>query len=280
MTKELKLNDSMRPRDVILNMDTTQHKGFRTEVLVQNELGETIFENSLMLGGGIYVLEKLFGVTSSLEIADLNDIMNIATTGTPITEKHPKDHVVCLFGVGIGGAGDSITSVKDLNVKDREITGMVPFRVTAEELNPSEKEKYWFRKKLESGETAYYLKSFESTPQIKPLWKDGEGDEDGSYIQEGVHTSQRPEDVEVFVEMILKIDKTDIREWFELNGEIEKTRINTIGLFAGIKSDISALGDGSELDYKNVKLFSKLNIHNEMLVGSKELTIRYRIFSI
>lgn len=280
MTKELKLNDSMRPRDVILNMDTTQHKGFRTEVLVQNELGETIFENSLMLGGGIYVLEKLFGVTSSLQIADLNDIMNIATTGTPITEKHPKDHVVCLFGVGIGGAGDSITSVKDLNVKDREITGMVPFRVTAEELSPSEKEKYWFRKKLDSGETAYYLKSFESTPQIKPLWKDGEGDEDGSYIQEGVHTSQRPEDVEVFVEMILKIDKSDIREWFELNGEIEKTRINTIGLFAGIKSDISVLGDGSEMDYKNVKLFSKLNIHNEMLVGSKELTIRYRIFSI
>lgn len=280
MTKELKLNDSMRPRDVILNMDTTQHKGFRTEVLVQNELGETLFENSLMLGGGIYVLEKLFGVTSSLQIADLNDIMTVATTGTPITEKHPKDHVVCLFGVGIGGAGDSITSVKELNVKDRDITGMVPFRVTAEELSPSEKEKYWFRKKLESGQTAYYLKSFESIPQIKPLWKDGEGDEDGSYIQEGVHTSQRPEDVEVFVEMILKIDKSDIREWFEMNGEIEKTRINTIGLFAGIKADISSAGDGSEMDYKNVKLFSKLNIHNEMLVGSKELTIRYRIFSI
>lgn len=280
MSKEIILKDSIKARDLIHNIDGSTHKGFRTEIKITNELGETLFtENSLMLGGGIYVLEKLFGVESPLKVESLNNIMNIATTGPEITERHPKEHVVCLFGVGIGGAGDSITSVKDLNVKDREILGMVPFRVTADGLTASEQEKYWFRKQLDSGETAYYLKRFETDPQIKPLWKDGEGDEDGSMIQEGVHNSTRTDDIEVFVEMVMRIDKTDIREWFELNGDIEQTRINTVGLFAGIKADISEDGSGI-MDYKNVHLFAKLNIHNEMLTSAKELTFRYRVYSI
>ena len=75
--------------------------------------------------------------------------------------------------------------------------------------------------------------------------------------------------------MTLKINKNDIKEWFELNGNIEQTRINTLGLFTGVKSP---LGDGTE-DYKQVMLFSKLNFHNEMLVSSKELTIIYRIYT-
>lgn len=38
------------------------------------------------------------------------------------------------------------------------------------------------------------------------------------------------------------------------------------------------MSDGSE-DYKQVKLFSKLNIPNEMLVMNKDMTIIYRIYT-
>lgn len=280
MTNELLLKENIRPRDVLMPMDLTPHKGFRTQITYQNDLGETVFtENSMMVGGGIWVLEKLFGVESDLKVQTLNEIMGIANGGVPVTERHPKDHVVCLFGVGTGGAGDSVTSVYDLNIRDREIVDMVPFRVTQDALSTSDNEKYWFRKHLPTGETAYYLKSPEALPEIKTLWKNGEGDEDGSQVVDGFHNSNRTDDIETFVEMTLKISKSDIREWFELNGVIEETRINTIGIFAAVKGDVSDDQSGV-IDYKNVTLVSKLNIPNEILTTVKELIIRYRIYSI
>ena len=75
--------------------------------------------------------------------------------------------------------------------------------------------------------------------------------------------------------MILKISKKDVRDYFELYGDIEQCRINSIGLFTGAKR---TLPDGTE-DYQQVKLFSKLNIPNEMLTLKKDLTIVYRIYT-
>ena len=75
--------------------------------------------------------------------------------------------------------------------------------------------------------------------------------------------------------MILKINKKDCREFFEINGEIEAARVNSIGLFTGVKST----NEYGEPEYKQVKLFSKLNIPNEMLVLSKDITIVYRIYT-
>ena len=53
------------------------------------------------------------------------------------------------------------------------------------------------------------------------------------------------------------------------------SRTYSIGLFTGHLST----NEYGELDYKQVKLFSKLNIPNEMLVLSKDITIVYRIFT-
>jgi hypothetical protein len=205
----------------------------------------------------------------------LNNIMGIATTGTPITDIYPKENTICLFGVGTGGCGDTVASVKDVKFYEREIFQMVPFRVTDVALSTLEADQYWFKKTQADGKVAYYLKKFEATPQIKVLWKDTEGDEDGTEVEPGVHNTERTEPIESFVEIILKINKKDIREYFELNGNIEQTRINSIGLFTGILGD---LGNG-EKDFKQVKMFSKLNINNEMLNLAKDLTIIYRIYT-
>lgn len=242
-----------------------------------NELGEVLFEteNQTVLGGALFTLEKVFGVQSPLTVDYLNTIMNIANTGTPISEVYPKENVVCLFGVGTGGCGDSISSVLDVKFQEREIINMVPFRITDTPLLAEEQQQYWFKKLRSDGKTEYYLKKFETTPQIKVLWKDAEGDEDGTEVESGVHNTTRTEPIESFVELVLKVSKKDVREYFELNGNIEQTRINSIGLFTGI---LGTLGDGSQ-DYKQVKLFSKLNINNEMLTLAKDLTIIYRIYT-
>lgn len=284
---DMKLTDKINGHDELSHrvsykppvLTRTRIQGFWCDG--ENDLGEMCFEteNQIVLGGSLFILEKIFGVQSSLTVDYLNNFMGIANTGTAVTEIYPKDTVVCLFGVGTGGAGDSSTSVRDVKFQEREIFDMVPFRVVATSgaLTADERNQYWFKKTLPEygNKVAYYLKKFDSNPEIKVLWKDGEGGEDGTAVENGVHTSQRTEPIETFIEITLKITKKDVREWFELKGQVEQTRINSIGLFTGIKS---RLADGTD-DYKQVKMFSKLNINNEMLNIAKDLRIVYRIYT-
>lgn len=287
MNKTIRHSDSLQKKDELLQFEV-QKPGFRTEIIGGydpyvdrngvTQLGETLFEteNSIVLGGALFVLEKVFGIPSPLFVDYLNNIMNVATSGLPITDIYPKDNVVCLFGVGIGGSGDTITSVKDVKFYEREIMSMIPFRVTDQVLTSTDANKYWFKKKdSTTGKTSYYLKAFEGIPQIKVLWKDVSGDADGSPVESNVYNTTRTEPIETFIEINLKVGKNDCREWFELNGNIEQTRVNSIGLFTGIKAQL----DDGTYDYKQVKLFSKLNINNEMLTLSKDLTVIYRIYT-
>lgn len=275
--KTLVLKDKLNQNDDILTFGESGSMFRKTRIMGYNELGEKMFdaENQIVLGGALFTLEKLFGVQSPLLVDYLNNFLGVANSGITISEVYPKDTVVCLFGVGTGGCGDSMTSVQDVHFYEREIINMVPLRASLTPLSSTEQQKYWFRKTLSSGHLAYYLKNFELTPQIKVLWKDGVGDADGSEVQSGVHNTTRTDPIETFVELTLKITKDDVREWFQINGNTEQTRINSIGLFTGIKG---TLADGST-DYKQVKLFSKLNISNEMLTLAKDLTIVYRIYT-
>ncbi len=265
-------NDKIKPMRIESKQGNLKTKIIGLDSLTKEVLFET--ENQIVLGGALFILEKIFNVTSPITVDYLNNIMGIAAEN-PIEEKYPKNTAVCLFGVGIGGCGDSSLSVVDVNFYEREIFDMVPFRVTDDELNDEDKEKYWFKRKENDGRMSYFLKKFEQDPTIKVLWKDGDEDEDGSEVSSGVHDTARTEPIETFAEMILKITKRDVREYFEINGDIETARINSIGLFTGIKQTLS---DGTE-DYKQVKLFSKLNIPNEMLVNNKDMTIIYRIYT-
>lgn len=279
--KNIKINDHINQRhthaESALAPLLEDNRGFRTVISARDDFGQELFttENRLVLGGALFTLEKLFGVKSPVKVDYLNDIMGVATGGPEITEIYPKDTVVCLFGLGVGGAGDTITSVYDVTTKEREIVEPIPFRFT-DSLSVEEEQKYWFANEdAGTGKTAYYLKKFEVTPQIKVQWDDAVGDADGTTVENGVHASTRTDEIESFVELTLRIEKKDCREWFEANGEIEKARFNSIGLYTGILSDVG----GGKLDYKQVKLFSKFNINNEMLTLSKALTITYRIYT-
>ena len=283
----LNLNDRLNSEDKIANapakkieplrMETSQGKVLKTKIIGLDTItGDKLFEteNQIVLGGALFILEKCFNVEAPITVDYLNNIMGI-NTGEPIEEIYPKETGVCLFGVGVGGCGDASRSVVDVKYYEREIFDMIPFRITDEEFTGADVNKYWFKRYEENGNVSYFLKSFEAKPEIKVLWKDGEEGEDGSEVASGVHNTQRTEPIETFVEMILKINKKDCREYFEINGDIDAARVNSIGLFTGIMST----NEYGEPDYKQVKLFSKLNIPNEMLVLSKDITIVYRIYT-
>lgn len=262
-----------------------QGKTFRTSIDAIDQFGNVLFshlENNVVLGGSIYVLEKLLNVRSALQPASLNDIMTINNANpafTP-TDVIPKDHYICLWGAGIGGSGDSIGSTRAVNFYEREIgskgnsSEMVPFRVVNSKLTGVDADTYHFCKSLGNGNYGYYLKSFAAQPTIKCLWNDGVDGEDGTEVTADVYNTNRSEGIEVFAEILLQLNKKDIREYFTSINLIDQARINTIALCCGIKQD---LGDGT-YDYANVIMDTKLNFGNEML-ENKEITFRYRIFT-
>ena len=263
-----------------------QVKTFRTQIDAIDQFGDIIFskkQNNVVLGGSIYVLEKLFNTRAALQVDTLNNIMGINKENpafTP-TDVIPKDHFVCLWGIGIGGSGDNIGSVRDVKFFEREIGSngnsleMIPFRVVDSELSNADKEQYWFAKDLGDGLTGYYLKSFAAEPVIKALFDDAaDADEDGTEVTEDVYNTERTDPIEVFAEIMLFLSRKDGREYFKNLEEIEKARINTIALCAGIKVET----EPGKYDYKNVNMITKLNFGNEML-EQKEITFRYRIFT-
>lgn len=277
----LRLQDNMSQTDKIADSGMVQRikhpSGYcRTNIRAVDEFGQVLFENEenqVVLGGSLFTLEKVWGVDSPLQVDTLNNIMGIATEGEPVLSK--KETFVCLFGVGYGGCGDTVKSVKDVKYYEREIFDMVPLRVAAGKLTSQEEGQYFFKKKMQDSKTAYYLKKFEKTPTISVLWKDGQEGEDGTMVEEGVHATERQEPIETFVEMHLKITKKDVKEYFEMNGNIEEARINSIGLFTGVLVDLG----GGNFDFKQVKLFSKLNIPNEALTLRKDMDIYYRVYT-
>ncbi len=98
--------------------------------------------------------------------------------------------------------------------------------------------------------------------------------EDGSEVASDVYNTNRTEDIEVFIEVILKLNKKDAREYFQKTNQIENCHINSIALVSGIKKEIAA----GQFDYSDARMITKLNFGNEML-ENKEITFRYRIYT-
>lgn len=291
------INDKLSYNDsAILNLeDAGMHrKTFRTQVIcgtdpwVDSKTGITYLgevwdeeENETVIYGSIYTLMKLFNNTSPLSVSTINEILGVNVTGPTMdtTNGLPTLHAVNLFGVGIGGAGESSYDSYEVDFKARELNQMIPLRFTADELSELEKSQYYMKRTIPATDTeperkAYYLKEFDSK-EIKVLWRDAEEGEDGTEVEDGVHASSNTNPIDVFEQLILKISKKDIKEYFEYNGNLNLARINEIGLFTGIKQTLAT----GEIDYRYVNLFSAVHINNEMLKYSKDLTIIYRIYT-
>ena len=278
------------PKDYLAIKDLVANKlknksPFRTEISAYDEFGDVLFtleHNMVVIGGAITVLEKMWNIRSSLVIDTINNINQISPAVQSTTELLPQNDYVCMWGIGIGGSGDAFGSVRDVKYYEREIgqngqsDEFIPFRCVTTSLEGEDVQMYTLSKSVGTGFTAYYAKLFDSEPFIRSLWRDGQDGKDGTEVTDGVHNTQRSEEIETFVEMHMKINENDVREWFEMNGNIEQARVNTIGLFTGRLVDNGAGGYNAQ----NVKLFTKFNFDNEALnsVG-KTITFCYRVYA-
>lgn len=294
-------NDAIQISDIMGNHDDYElkenshkkHSGIRGQVLIGKDvqidpvtglsvLGETICRkdfkpNEILLNGSIFALEKLFNVESSINIEYLNNIMNIGTSGIPITEKYPRENGICLWTVGLGGCGDNRKDIKAVYQQQRQLNNIIPFRVVDEPFAEGTEEynKYYLMRQESDGRYAYYGKTFAKKPVVTALWKDASDDKDGSPVVESDYTSTRTTPIEVFAECLCIIEKDDFREYFELYDDIEDARFNEIGLASGI---LSTLEDGTP-EYKQVRQNSCCHFTNEPLHMEKDMSIIYRWYS-
>lgn len=272
--------------------------------------------NIVPIGGVSYVMQRLFEVPETQidiptlyqestlvgdgkTISGIGSQNSLSPTETYLTPDGNKNilyrygHFVQLFGVGVTGTGESdITiyhpdyrektiSLSKVNPDGLTVTGvMYPFRYTAETLDSIDRKKY-FGKRIDdsTGMTGYYLKRFETDAVIKHVWKTGEDVDDETLIDPNDvwNNTSGLNAVETFTEIILKINKKDVKEIFIQMEQPDRTRINTIALFTGryVKDESNPADYG---DYQDVRLFSKLCINPEYLNLNKDLNIIYRVY--
>jgi hypothetical protein len=231
----------------------------------------------------------------------LNDKFNINNT----IAYADTDSRVCLFGCGTGGASNEWGSVYDPDFKLWNLGEMaidntygvnlsntwIPFRVSPDDtISPDETgnvpSNYFFRTpvNLSAGSNtgyAWYLKEFTNNKQvpIKALWQDTlDPSDDGSEIRtESLSDEQmnRTDLIECFGECMLTITEDDLREFYIAAGNLAQAKFNQIGLFTGVKKEISA----NYYDYVGVRLFSVVNFNNVSLQEPSTNVYLYRIYS-
>lgn len=285
--------------------------GFGDFVRAQSPFGKTTLtdigwheENMVVIGGVQYTMENIFGEKcDQIEIPTLYSETGIGhpdslppsdTYDTPDGKKtilYRTGNKVWLFGVGITGTAENDITVHPTDYREKSIElakvssdgltirgNMVPFRYTAAQLTELERKRYFGKKTFDDGTIGYYLKKFEQPAQIKHIWKTGEEYEKETLVSSADvwENNTGINAVETFTEMLLRVNKKDVKEWFINLEQKDRTRINTLALYSGefYRTDESDI-DG---DYRDVRLFSKLNIPVEFLVLNKDLNIIYRVY--
>ena len=285
--------------------------GFGDFVKAQSPFGKTSLtdvswheENMVVIGGVQYTMEQIYGEKcTQIEIPTLYSETGIGhpdslpptdTYETPDGNKtilYRPGNKVWLFGVGITGTAENDITVHPTDYGEKSIEmakvstdgltirgNMVPFRYTAAQLTELERKRYFGKKTFTDGTIGYYLKKFEQPAQIKHIWKTGEEYEKETLVSSADvwENNTGINAVETFTEMLLRVSKKDVKEWFINLEQKDRTRINTLALYSGefYRKDASDI-DG---DYRDVRLFSKLNIPVEFLVLNKDLNIIYRVY--
>lgn len=248
---------------------------FYTEVEFRNELNEVTQRghNELLLSGGLFTLAKISGADMPIDIQSINTDLgiNVLESDTSYTGPRRED-IIQGFMIGLDGCTDVFDTVDEVEVKQRNIGSLVPFRMVenAFDLSPTDQAKYGL--KVDTGTYyKYFLKGFETTPQIK-----AEFDEPGNPpVPANVDTiaTTTPMVINKYLEYVLKINVDDVREFFELaGGGLRKARVNTLGLITGYKDTVTG-------DFKGCRMFSRINFNNEAFDNeTKELTVIYKIF--
>lgn len=249
------------------------------EVEIRDAFGNLLQRKSniILLGGRRFVLEKIFNIEAPYnKKVTLNNLLGINDVDQPSSILAPRQSkCVCLFGVGRGGSEISFGAINTPAEKEFNLYDIIPMRYVSvnEDLSQEEQSKYFMKKISNDGNyNAYYLKKFESNPELV-IKIDGEEyfpnlDTDNVPVSVGRLIDRT--DVEMYIQLHLKVSAEDVREFFIATSNIDEARINELSVYLGYPTDD---------EYAGVEAFSKITFNNEPLDDeTKELDIIYKFF--
>lgn len=258
---------------------TKPKSGFKTQVIARDDYGNVLLEteNITVVGGAQFSLQKIFNCNFAWYVDSLNTLKNQPDTQAGEDQSVVTNKYTQLFGIGYGGTNGADIKVPVIN--ERELTKMVPFQSLNTAVVPTPADTYYFRLE-EAAKHNYYLKTFDGAAIGNIVWQDASGSVAEADLWDAV--SGDPVDISAkpiltYVEMTLRVSPTDAIQWFADNTAEGNARINEIGLFTGEKRTV---GTPAYEEFVDCRLFSKLNIGDELLQNNKGITFTYRVYIV
>ena len=279
---KMRLEDGVLIRDDIngknVNLNILNHTtGYRPHGKVSAYIEGTnipLFErrsNKVIIDGSMFTAMKWFDLMPVVNLPTYNDALNLENN-EPLTAKEQLDSLVCLFCLGTGGCGPEQSQVYDVDyTKWIDPDDMVPLRYQLEDndIDYKEREKYFGRKEIHAmNRIAYYFKAFEAEPIQKAQFVDG------TPIDEYIYQSDNTIDVEIFVELQLKVTKRDCRDFFIAHSGINDAKINSISLCTAYPKAYNG-----NIYYSGIRPVTRLNFSTISLIDQTlGIDIRYDLF--
>lgn len=280
MEKTILLNDFAEIKDsiegrIIKNRLNAGPKGTKI-IMTDHDSGKILgeYENKIVITGSQLNACKIFNLEPEVIFPDYNRELELDNTLDYSVVKPKNEPFVCLFCIGDSGCGTESKDVFKASFTDRiePVDDIIPFRYVDpnHDLNKDLRKYYFGRKELPlENRIAYYFKSFDTHPQLHLRYTDG------TQITKDVYNIQTEQAAECYVQMRLRVTRTDFRDYFEQVRGWDKARISTLSLcFAWYDDTID--------DYKwyqQIQPYSKLNFSYEYLVDlTKAIDFQYNVY--
>ena len=260
-------------------------KGTRIQI-VDHDTGEVLQEvhNKIMVPGSQLVACKTFGLEAVVDLPSYNKELGLERSVYRESIQPQNEPIVCLFAVGKGGYLSSPNEVLVTATTDRiEPDELIPFRYLPlnSDLERDQRDDYFGRKVNEEDSTVtYYFKKPSTQPQLHVRYLDG------TEVTNKMYEIDSSQNVEVYVEFRLDVNRLDCRDWIDkVGGWEESSCISTLSLLYAWYTNEVANPDADEAAqytyryYQDILPFSKVNFRDESLQDlSRALEFIYQIY--
>lgn len=268
------ITDSIEGKKMVNNILNAGPKKNRI-LIVDHDTGEVLQEvnNKILIPGSQITACKQFGLEDVVKFPTYNSILGLDESHEDYSVQPLKDPVTCLWAAGRDGFLSSPAEIIEVSNTDHiKAEDLVPFRhVTIDNDLDDDNRKIYFGRKtdVENNTIDYYFKAFDTNPVLHVRYLDG------TQVTHNVWDVDSSQQVEVYVELRLSVNRLDFREYFELIGW-ENADISSVSLITAWAEDIVSNPDARVEDQKKYRYFHDCIPYTKYNFKAEDLSERTR----
>ena len=233
--------------------------------------------NKVVISGAVFNAILPFGLPNNNDMTTYNDELTLDNSVDHESEVE-NSPVVCLFCLDDSGCGSTPKDVFTVNFTDRISPDTIfPFRYIDidSDLDEDLRQMYFGKKTFSDGSNkiAYYFKAFDTDPQLHIRYTDGT-----QIDPNNLYSGSTSQAAEVFVEMRLRVNRYDFRDYFDQVLGWENARISSLSLCYAWYKDIEEDGEYHRY-FQAITPYTKINFPYNWLVDlDKAVDFIYDIY--